>query len=164
MSNYDNYTIYTIGGVKILFIIFFLFIINIMFAKDKRGFVQRIWLTTRTTYLSTLYRLSTDCRPPDRARWNTNIIIAIQTIFDTTWHSDVRSKSKSLILQLKSFNFIIFSKYALSSFKANSCRLQAEESNVLTLTNMIQCLNKNYYSGDQILYFLVHLLWVRQVM
>jgi len=65
--------------------------------------------------------------------------IAIQTICDTTKHSDV----KSIKMQLKTFQFIfalnMIHPVLLLIVKANSC-LQAEELNLLTSTNLIKSL------------------------
>ncbi|KAE9523137.1 hypothetical protein AGLY_016451 [Aphis glycines] len=78
----------------------------------------------------------------------TAIIIAIQTICDTTKQSEVRAKSRGLIFQLKTFDFIfalnILYPILLLIVKVNSC-LQAEELNLLTSTNFIQFLKQKLY-------------------
>jgi len=78
----------------------------------------------------------------------TAIIIAIQTICDTTKQSEVKAKSRGLILQLKTFDFIfalnMLHPILLLIVKVNSC-LQAEELNLLTSTNLIQSLKQKLY-------------------
>ncbi|XP_050064188.1 zinc finger MYM-type protein 1-like [Aphis gossypii] len=78
----------------------------------------------------------------------TAIIIAIQTICDKTKQSEVRAKSRGLILQLKTFDFIfalnMLHPILLLIVKVNSY-LQAEELNLLTSTNLIQSLKQKLY-------------------
>lgn len=71
------------------------------------------------------------------------IISAIQNICDTTKIPDVRSKSRGLLMQLQTFEFIfalnMLHPLLLLIVKVNSC-LQAEDLDLLNSLNMIKSL------------------------